>query len=128
MVKSFRFCSTITACRPRCDSLPLSTYAGNADCRGLLGPAAAHGQSLALYTQPLAGFSTLGASSNDSRPFHSLAGSLPSTGCFQSNFGSRRGMKFACRYATFPSACAKSVLLDEFVSRSLVFWDFRRVL
>jgi len=56
--------------------------------------------------------SKLGDSSIERRPFHSVAGSLPSTGCFQSKRGSRLGMKLAWKYAMFPSASAKFVLFD----------------
>ncbi len=48
MEKSFLFCRTMTAWRPRADSLPLSTYFGKSLCFGLLGPAAAQGQSFEL--------------------------------------------------------------------------------
>ena len=53
-----------------------------------------HGQLFELYSHPLFGFSKCGGSSTDSKPFQSVAGSLPSTGFVQSNFVSRRGMKF----------------------------------
>ena len=45
-------------------------------------------------SHPLAGLRRFGLSSVDSGAAHSVAGSLPSTGLVQSNFGSRLGMKF----------------------------------
>ena len=53
------------------------------------GPAADHGQLLLLYSQPLAGLCRFGDSSTDITGFHSVAGSLPSTGFDQSNLVSR---------------------------------------
>src|SRR5215831_379955 len=107
------------ACRPRADSLPLSTYFGKSACFGLLAPAADHGQLFELYSQPLAGLSRCGVSSIESKSPQSVAGSLPSTGRVQSNFGSRLGMKLPWKYAMSPSASAKIVLFDEFVCSSI---------
>src|SRR5215208_2311845 len=115
-VKSFLFSNTRMAWTPRGDSaLLFSTYAGKSAFFWLLGPAAVHGQLFTLYSHPLAGLSRCGDSSTVSRPFHSVAGSLPSTGFVQSNFGSRFGMKFAWKYAMLPLLSAKIVLFDEFV-------------
>src|SRR5688572_13419139 len=105
---------------PRGFSVPLSTYAAKSAFRGLFGPAALHGWLLVLYSHPVAGFSTSGDSSTDSTSPHSVDGSLPSTGFDQSKRGSRFGMKFAWKYAMFPSASAKIVLFEEFVCRSIV--------
>src|SRR4051812_40045114 len=94
MVKSFLSSRTLSACRPRGDSsLLISTYAGKLEGLGLNAPAADHGQLLVLKTQPFGGFTALGLSSTDNTPCHSVRGSLPSTGCVQSNDESRRGMK-----------------------------------
>ena len=49
-------------------------------------------------------------SSSECTPCHSVAGLLPSTGLLQSKLVSRFGMKFAWKYAMFPSASAKSVM------------------
>src|SRR5437762_1709178 len=105
---------------PRGFSLFRSTYFGKFACLGLFAPAADHGQLLVLYSHPFGGFSRLGVCSIDRMPFHSVAGSLPSTGFVQSNFVSRFGMKFAWKYAMSPSASAKIVLFDEFVCSSIV--------
>ena len=86
-----------------------------------------------LYSQPLFGLNTFGASSTEWTPCHSVAGSLPSTGFVQSNFVSRFGMKFEWKYAMLPSESAKTVLLDEFVCRFMIslnsakFFAFVRV-
>src|SRR6476620_10863020 len=93
---------------------------GKSDRFGLDGPAADHGQLLLLKIQPLGGFRSFGVSSTDSTPFHSVRGSLPSTGRVQSNDVSRLGMKLEWKYAMSPSASAKVVLLDEFVCSSIV--------
>ena len=50
-----------------------------------------------------------------------MAGSVPSTGLVQSNFGLRLGMKFEWKNAMLPSASAYRVLLDELVCRSITF-------
>src|SRR5262249_10153806 len=106
-VKSLLSFSTLMACTPRGDSdVPRSTYTGKFSRLGLSGPAADHGQLFTLYSQPVFGFIRPGVSSIDSRPFHSEAGSLPSTGLLQSYFGSRRGMKLEWKYAIVPSASA----------------------
>ena len=59
-----------------------------------------------LYNQPLAGLWRFGVSSIDINGPHSVAGSLPSTGLLQSNFGSRFGMKFEWKLPIVPSASA----------------------
>src|SRR3954465_8007660 len=121
MVKSFLSGRTLSAWRPRGDSSLLnSTYAGKSERFGLYVPAADHGQLLVLYTQPLGGLTTFGDSSTASTPFHSVRGSLPSTGRVQSNDVSRRGMKLEWKYAMSPSASAKVVLFDELVWSSIV--------
>ncbi len=58
-------------------------------------PAADHGQLLALYSQPLDGFSRCGVSSTVRSPFHSVAGLLPSTGLVQSKLGIAAGDEVA---------------------------------
>ena len=88
---------------------------------GLFGPAAVHGQLFVLYSQPDFGFSRFGDSSMECASPHSVAGSLPSTGAVQLNFGLRFGMKFAWKYAMLPSASAKMVLFEEFVWSSIEF-------
>src|SRR5581483_7306634 len=94
-VKSFFFDRTSIACGPRGFSPLRSMYFGNASRFGLSGPDAVQGQLFVLYVQPTLGLTTFGDSLNDSRPFHSVAGVLPSTGLPQSYFSSRFGMKFA---------------------------------
>ncbi len=49
-----------------------------------------------------------------------MAGLLPSTGSFQLNDVSRRGTKFAWKYAMPPAASAYTVLLDELALTSSV--------
>src|SRR5688572_22611216 len=53
-------------------------------------------------------------------PFHSVRGSLPTTGRDQSKLMSRFGTKLAWKYAIFPLASAKIVLFEELVYSSIV--------
>src|SRR6478672_6690690 len=93
-------------------------YAGKRSRFGLSSPAAEYGQLLVLKSHPERGLITSGLSSTECSPFHSVAGSLPSTGFVQSKRGSRRGTKLAWKYAMSPSASAKMVLFDELVCSS----------
>src|SRR5262245_29276953 len=94
-------------------------YDGKFSLRGLAGPDAVNGVLLVFCSHPVEGLNSLIVSLTGCRPFHSVAAMLPSTGCVQSNFTSRRGTKLPCQYAMLPSASAYTVLFDEFVRRSI---------
>ena len=72
--------STLTICTPRGFSPDASIYLGNLAISTVFGPAEFCGVSLLLNTQPDAGFTTWGILSIGVLPFHSVAGSEPSTG------------------------------------------------
>jgi hypothetical protein len=50
------------------------------------------GVELQFWMRPLAGLCTCTGSFTHRKPYHSLAGVLPSTGWFQSNLGLRLGI------------------------------------